>query len=86
MTLFRDMVGSALRHERVKQERTLRGISFRADVSLGYLSEIERGMKEPSSEVMNSICKALNVPLYEVLRAVADDMEMLAPQREMANA
>jgi transcriptional regulator with XRE-family HTH domain len=53
---------------------------------LGYLSEVERGVKEPSSEVINSICNALNVPLYEVLRAVADDMEMLAPQREMANA
>lgn len=80
------MVGSALRHERVKQGMQLRGTSTRAGVSLGYLSEVERGVKEPSSEVINSICNALNVPLYEVLRAVADDMEMLAPQREMANA
>jgi transcriptional regulator with XRE-family HTH domain len=52
---------------------------------LGYLSEVERGMKEPSSEVINSICKALDVPLYEVLRAVAHDMEMLAPKRELVN-
>ena len=77
MTLFRDMVGSALQHERVKQGRTLRGVSFRAKVSLGYLSEVERGMKEPSSETINSICTALDVPLYQILREVADDMEML---------
>ena len=75
--LFRDFIGNALRHERVSQGKTLRGVAFRADVSLGYLSEIERGIKEPSSEVIGSVCRALSYPLPDLLRAIADDYELL---------
>ena len=75
--LFRDFIGNALRHERVLQGNTLRGVSFRAGVSLGYLSEVERGMKEPSSEVIHSVCQALSYPLPDLLRAIADDYELL---------
>lgn len=51
--------------------RTLRDVSARSAVSLGYLSEIERGEKEASSELVASICYALDMPVSEMLRAVA---------------
>jgi transcriptional regulator with XRE-family HTH domain len=70
--LVREMLGEALREERTGQGRTLREISQLARVSLGYLSEIERGQKEPSSELLNAICGALGVPLSSVLRRVSD--------------
>ena len=50
----------------------LRAVSAEARVSLGYLSEVERGQKEASSELLGSICQALQVPLYVVLREVSD--------------
>jgi transcriptional regulator with XRE-family HTH domain len=56
-----------LREARTTQGRTLREVSDSARVSLGYLSEVERGRKEPSSELLNAICDALDVPLSSVL-------------------
>lgn len=70
--LLRRELGDVLRFIRVRQGRTLREISAGAQVSLGYLSEVERGQKEASSELLNSICKALGVPMWVVLREVAD--------------
>jgi DNA-binding Xre family transcriptional regulator len=58
----------------VLQSRTLRDVSAAAGVSLGYLSEIERGRKEASSELLAAICTALDVPLSEVLREAGDDL------------
>ena len=55
--------------------RTLREVFSDALVSLGYLSEVERGQKEASSELLSSICTALNVPLSHVLRLVADRID-----------
>ena len=55
--------------------RTLREVSSSARVSLEYLSEIERGQKEPSSELLNAICGALGVPLSYVLRRVSDKFD-----------
>lgn len=66
-SLVREVIGDVLRGERTSQGRTLREVSDSARVSLGYLSEVERGRKEPSSELLNAICDALRVPLSQVL-------------------
>lgn len=68
------MVGEQLRRLRQDQGRTLRDVSSAARVSLGYLSEIERGQKEPSSELLAAICTALDVPLSSLLRSVSDEV------------
>ncbi len=74
MVLLRRVIGDALRARRQGQHRTLREVSTAANVSLGYLSEIERGQKEASSELLTSICDALGARLSEVLREVSDTM------------
>ncbi|MCI6574231.1 MAG: helix-turn-helix transcriptional regulator [Arcanobacterium sp.] len=74
--LLREEMGDVLREYRQRQGRTLREVSSSARVSLGYLSEVERGQKEASSELLESIAKALNVPLSHVLRLVADRMDI----------
>ncbi|GAA3187737.1 hypothetical protein GCM10010532_002060 [Dactylosporangium siamense] len=68
------MIGDALRARRQAQHRTLREVSTAANVSLGYLSEIERGQKEASSELLAAICEALGAALSEVLRDVSDTL------------
>jgi transcriptional regulator with XRE-family HTH domain len=65
--LLREVIGDVLRRARTSQGRTLREVSDSARVSLGYLSEVERGRKEASSELLTAICGALEVPLSEVL-------------------
>ena len=65
--LLREVVGDVLRQNRTSQGRTLREVSDAARVSLGYLSEVERGRKEASSELLGAICAALEVPLSSVL-------------------
>lgn len=72
MVLFRRLLGDVLRERRVQQGLTLREVSAQARVSLGYISEIERGQKEASSELLASLCNALEAPLSEVLREVSD--------------
>ena len=67
MTLLRTHIGHTLRQARISQERTLRDVAKQARVSLGYLSEVERGQKEASSELLNAICVALNLSLSSVL-------------------
>jgi transcriptional regulator with XRE-family HTH domain len=74
MVLLRRLVGDVLRRHRQRQSRTLRDVSATARVSLGYLSEIERGRKEASSELLAAICAALDVSLADVLREVSDDL------------
>ncbi len=71
MILLRREMGNALRECRTGQGRTLRDISSSASVSLGYLSEIERGEKEASSELLGAICTALELPLSTLLERVA---------------
>jgi|ERR1700734_265094 transcriptional regulator with XRE-family HTH domain len=66
-SLLREVLGDALRRARTKQGRTLRQVSDAARVSLGYLSEVERGRKEASSELLSAICDALDVPLSQLL-------------------
>lgn len=72
MVLFRRLLGEVLRSQRMRQGRTLREVSAEARVSLGYISEIERGHKEASSELLASICAALDVPLSAILSEVSD--------------
>lgn len=72
MIVLRRELGDVLRDVRQRQGRTLREVSSAARVSLGYLSEVERGQKEASSELLNSICEALDVPMSVVLREVSD--------------
>ena len=72
MVLLRKVIGDVLRARRLAQHRTLREVSTAANVSLGYLSEIERGQKEASSELLASLCSALDLPLSVVLREVSD--------------
>ena len=73
--LMREVLGETLREVRSDSGRTLREVSSAARVSLGYLSEVERGQKEASSELLNAICGALDVPLADVLWRVGDRIE-----------
>ena len=72
MVLFRRLLGEVLRGARMQRGMTLRELSADARVSLGYISEIERGQKEASSELLASLCQAMDLPLSDVLREVAD--------------
>jgi XRE family transcriptional regulator, stress-response regulator len=75
--LLRRVLGDALRARRQAQHRTLREVSGAANVSLGYLSEIERGQKEASSELLSAICDALGAQLSELMRDVSDTLELV---------
>src|SRR5689334_2036456 len=70
--LMREAIGGSLRRARTEGRRTLRAVSRRARVSLGYLSEVERGRKEASSELLAAICEALEVALPDVLSEAAE--------------
>jgi transcriptional regulator with XRE-family HTH domain len=84
MTLLRRVLGETLRGQRLRQRRTLREVSGSARVSLGYLSEVERGQKEASSELLASICDALDVRMSDVLREVSDSMRRTERVGELA--
>jgi transcriptional regulator with XRE-family HTH domain len=88
--LLREAIGDRLRYARTNQHRTLREVSRAARVSLGYLSEVERGRKEPSSELLAAICDALDLPLSDLLHLVAADVravdEVATPQAVPAGA
>jgi transcriptional regulator with XRE-family HTH domain len=72
MPVLRNELGDVLRAARLAQGKTLRDVSSVARVSLGYLSEVERGQKEASSELLASICEALDIPMSEILGEVSD--------------
>lgn len=89
MVLFRRTLGEVLRATRMERGLTLREVSAQARVSLGYISEIERGQKEASSELLASLCQALDVPLSSVLReasAVVAREESLASPTTLDSA
>ena len=81
MTLLRTQLGNTLRGHRLRQRRTLRDVSGAARVSLGYLSEVERGQKEASSELLASICDALDVELADLLAEVSLELRGVARRR-----
>jgi len=74
MILLRRLLGDVLRRQRQRQGRTLREVSAVARVSLGYLSEVERGQKEASSELLASICEALGVRMSQLMSEVSDEL------------
>ena len=82
MVLLRQLLGDVLRRLRIRQGRTLREVSASARVSLGYLSEVERGRKEASSELLAAICAALETPLSQVFREVSDNFALAELQNE----
>lgn len=65
--LWRDVVGDVLRRERLAQERTLKDVAEAARISVPYLSEVERGRKEASSEVLAAAARSLGLGLADVL-------------------
>src|SRR3954452_18362461 len=77
MVLLRRLIGDVLRRQRQRQGRTLRDVSAAAQVSLGYLSEVERGRKEPSSELLAAICVALGATLAGVLWEVSEKLQAI---------
>jgi len=77
--VLRRLMGDALRETRLQQHRTLREVASQARVSLGYLSEVERGQKEASSELLASICRALGVRLSDLLREVSEELAVVEP-------
>lgn len=88
MILMRQVIGEELRRRRTEQSRTLRDVSRDAQVSLGYLSELERGQKEASSELLAAVCSALDTPLSTLLAGVSQEVAsrelMIARRNELA--
>ena len=75
MVLLRHAVGQSLRAARTSQSRTLREVAREARVSLGYLSEVERGQKEASSELLNALGTALGLALSDVMVDVTNELK-----------
>lgn len=73
--LLRTAIGEEIRRHRINQGRTLRDVAKSAVVSLGYLSEIERGVKEPSSEMLGSICAALEITVGNLVLAAGAQLQ-----------
>ncbi|MFJ1654821.1 helix-turn-helix domain-containing protein [Streptomyces sp. NPDC088337] len=72
--LWRDLVGDVLRRERQAQERTLQDVADAARISMPYLSEVERGRKEASSEILAAAAQALGIGLGDLLSLVQDEL------------
>ncbi|WP_027660805.1 helix-turn-helix domain-containing protein [Salinispora fenicalii] len=77
MSLLRRVIGGVLRRLRVRQGRTLREVAAAAGVSMPYLSEVERGRKEASSEVLAAVCRALGIRLSDLLGEARDELRRL---------
>ena len=77
MILVRQEIGDVLRGFRQQKGQTLRQVASKASVALGYLSEVERGQKEASSEILASVAEALDVPISTIYRTVGDRIAVL---------
>ncbi len=77
MVLVRQEIGDVLRDFRLQKGQTLRQVASRASVALGYLSEVERGQKEASSEILGSLAEALEVPISVIMREVSDRLALV---------
>jgi transcriptional regulator with XRE-family HTH domain len=77
MVLVRQEIGDVLRDYRLQKAMTLRQVASRASVALGYLSEVERGQKEASSEILASVADALDTPISVIMREVGDRLAVL---------
>ncbi|MGJ1605724.1 helix-turn-helix domain-containing protein [Clavibacter sepedonicus] len=77
MVLVRQEIGDVLRDFRLQKGRTLRQVASKASVALGYLSEVERGQKEASSEILASVADALDTPFSVIMREVGDRLAVI---------
>jgi transcriptional regulator with XRE-family HTH domain len=77
MVLVRQEIGDVLRDFRLQKGRTLRQVASKASVALGYLSEVERGQKEASSEILASVADALDTPISTIMREVGDRLAIV---------
>lgn len=77
MVLVRQEIGDVLRDFRLQKGRTLRQVASKASVALGYLSEVERGQKEASSEILASVAEALETPISVIMREVGDRIAVI---------
>lgn len=77
MVLVRQEIGDVLRDFRLQKGRTLRQVASKASVALGYLSEVERGQKEASSEIIASVAGALDTPVSVIFREVGDRLAVV---------
>ncbi|MDA3147897.1 helix-turn-helix transcriptional regulator [Leucobacter sp. UCMA 4100] len=77
MVLMREEIGDVLRDFRLQKGRTLRQVAGEASVALGYLSEVERGQKEASSEILASVAEALDTPLSVILGEVSQRLAVV---------
>jgi transcriptional regulator with XRE-family HTH domain len=77
MILVRQEIGDVLRDFRLQKGRTLRQVASKASVALGYLSEVERGQKEASSEILASVAEALDTPISVIMREVGDRLAVI---------
>ncbi|GAB3405665.1 helix-turn-helix transcriptional regulator [Schumannella luteola] len=77
MVLVRQEIGDVLRDVRLQKAMTLRQVASKASVALGYLSEVERGQKEASSEILASVAEALDTPISSIMREVGDRLAVL---------
>lgn len=77
MVLVRQEIGDVLRDFRLQKGRTLRQVASKASVALGYLSEVERGQKEASSEILASVADALETPISVIMREVGDRLAVI---------
>lgn len=78
--MLRELIGRVLRRTRLAQRRTLREVADAVGMSIGHLSEVERGRKEPSSEMLAAICRALGLTIDELLTAVLRDLTPRPPR------
>src|SRR5580700_7067196 len=84
--LWREVLGSRLRAMRADRDETLAETAERAGISPQYLSEIERGRKEPSSEMIAALAGALDTTLADLTLAVTEDLRRLSRVRVGARA
>ncbi len=77
MVLVRQEIGDVLRDFRLQKGRTLRQVAGEASVALGYLSEVERGQKEASSEILAAVADALDTPLSVIMSEVSDRLAIV---------
>ncbi|GGV21495.1 helix-turn-helix transcriptional regulator [Streptomyces griseoflavus] len=82
--LWRDLVGDVLRRERLAQERTLKDVADEARISVPYLSEVERGRKEASSEVLAAAARALGLGLGDLLSLAHGELVRVTARRAPA--
>ena len=86
MVALREVLGDVLRSHRMRQGLTLRQVSADARISLGYISEVERGQKEASSELIAALCTALDVPMSQVLGDASEQMLVVERSAEALSA